>query len=242
MIGDLSGRRLVVAGGASGIGLATARLAQAAGAAVAVIDRSAPPAGVEGFLADLRIASEVDLAMTAVSRTLSGLDMLVYSAGIDLRAPLAQMTDEDWQTVLDVNLTGAMRFCRLALPHFSADGGSITLVSSGAGLLPLHERSAYSVSKAGLNMLAKCLAMELAPRNIRVNALCPGAVETALFRSSLVAGAGEEAERQLVRDRYALQRIAEPEEIARSVLFLGSDAASYITGVALAADGGRTFH
>ena len=143
---------------------------------------------------------------------------------------------------MDVNLTGAMRACRAALPHLSAQGGSIVLVSSGAGLSPLRHRTAYCASKAGLNMLAKTLAMELAPDGIRVNALCPGAVETGLFRSGFNGIADQDAALAEVKARYALKRVAEPEEIARAILFLLSEDASYVTGIAMAVDGGRTFH
>lgn len=233
----LSGRRIVVVGGAAGIGLATARLALAGGAQVAIIDRHAAPAGMLGFVANVRLTGEVDHAMQAASTYLGGVDGLAYCAGIDLQSELPDTTDEAWEQVIDVNLTGAMRSCRAAIRHFRA-AGSIVLVSSGAGLSPLRSRTAYCASKAGLNMLAKAMALELAPGRIRVNALCPGAVDTELFRSSLA----DEAALEAVRARYALERVAEPCEIARAILFLLSEEASYVTGIAMAVDGGRTFH
>lgn len=234
----LAGRRIVVVGGAAGIGLATARLALAAGAQVAIIDRHAAPEGMPGFVADVRCTSEVDDAMQAASASLGGADGLVYCAGIDLQSELTETSDDAWEQVIDVNLTGAMRACRAAVRQFGGAAGSIVLVSSGAGLSPLRSRTAYCASKAGLNMLAKVMALELAPRGIRVNALCPGAVDTELFRSSLA----DEAALAAVRARYALERVAEPEEIARAILFLLSGEASYVTGIAMAVDGGRTFH
>jgi NAD(P)-dependent dehydrogenase (short-subunit alcohol dehydrogenase family) len=184
----------------------------------------------------------VNQAVRDAAAELGGIDALVYSAGIDMQASLAETEDDAWAALLDVNLTGAMRACRAALPHFPDKGGSIVLVSSGAGLRPLPLRSAYCASKAGLNMLAKTLAIELAPRGIRVNALCPGAVETDLFRAGLAEAPDPEAAYAEARDRYALRRVAEPDEIGRAILFLISDAASYVTGIAMAADGGRTFH
>jgi NAD(P)-dependent dehydrogenase (short-subunit alcohol dehydrogenase family) len=135
-----------------------------------------------------------------------------------------------------------MRICRAALPHFAPEGGTIVLVASAAGLRPLADRTAYCASKAALIMFAKTLAAELAPQRVRVNALCPGAVETALFRTSFADAPDEQAARDGIRERYALRRIADPEEIAQSILFLSSAASSYVTGVALAADGGRSFH
>ena len=242
MTADLHARRLVVVGGAAGIGLATAELARAAGAQVAIIDRQAAPDGVMGFTADVRRTPEVDAATAAAADAMGGLDGLAYCAGIDLQSSLGETTDGAWEQVIDVNLTGGMRACRAALRYFPDQGGSIVLVSSGAGLSPLRDRTAYCASKAGLNMLAKTLAMELAPRGIRVNALCPGAVETGLFRSGLAGAADLEAALAEVRARYALKRVAEPEEIARAILFLLSEEASYVTGIAMAVDGGRTFH
>ena len=239
---SLADRRIVVVGGAAGIGLATAQLARDAGARVAVIDRHAAPEGISGFVADMRRTGEVDEAMQAASELLGGADGLAYCAGIDLQSALTDTTDDAWEQVIDVNLTGAMRACRAAMRHFGGSAGSIVLVSSGAGLSPLRNRSAYCASKAGLNMLAKSMALELATRGIRVNALCPGAVDTGLFRSGLADGKERETELAAIRARYALERVAEPEEIARAILFLLSAEASYVTGIAMAVDGGRTFH
>lgn len=240
--GELAGRRLLVVGGASGIGLAAARLAASAGAAAAVLDRNAAASGFDGpaFRADVSDRAALEAAVDAAAAVLGGLDGLLYCAGIDLVSPLAEMADADWSRVIEVNLTGAMRCCRAVLPHMPEAGGTIVLVSSAAGLLPIPDRSAYSASKAGLVMLAKSLALELAPRGIRVNALCPGAVDTPLFRGSL--GSPVSASLEAVRARYALRRVAEPEELARTALFLCGPASSYVTGVALAADGGRSFH
>ena len=246
MSGAMNGRRILVVGGAAGIGLATVRLCLEGGAQVAALDRNPWPNGepAPAFfgLADVRATSDVEAGVSAAAQRLGALDGLVYCAGVDLRAKLAATTDDEWTRILDVNLTGAMRTCRAALPHFAAQGGAITLVASAAGLRPLADRAAYCASKAALIMFAKALALELAPRGVRVNALCPGAVETALFRSSFENAPDPEAVREDVKDRYALGRIAEPEEMARSIVFLLSEASSYVTGTALAADGGRSFH
>ena len=246
MVASLQGRRILVVGGAAGIGRATVRLCQEAAARVAVIDRTGWPEALQpapaAFIADVRQTAAIDAAVVDAAGALGGLDGVVYSAGIDLQTSLAETQDASWEQVLDVNLTGAMRVCRAALRHFAPEGGSIVLVSSGAGLRPLPDRTAYCASKAGLNMLAKVLAAELAPRGIRVNALCPGAVETELFRSGFADVPDIDAALAEVAARYALQRIAEPEEIARAILFLTSSEASYVTGIAMAVDGGRTFH
>jgi NAD(P)-dependent dehydrogenase (short-subunit alcohol dehydrogenase family) len=128
----------------------------------------------------------------------------------------------------------------------AARGGTIVNVSSAAGLSPLKHRTAYCASKAGLQMASKALAIEAAAFNIRVNTVCPGAVETDLLRSSFASARpgepDEKAIRDAVRARYALNRIAEPEEIAAAIVWLSGPESSYVTGVALAVDGGRSFH
>lgn len=249
MTQDFTGRRILVTGGARGIGLASVLRFLAGGAKVACLDRDADAlaaldrrAGLFPLVADLRDPAGLAAAVDEAAKLLDGLDGVVNSAGVDLLAPLEAMSDDDWQLVMAVNLTGPMLVCRAALPHLRrAGGGSIVNVSSGAGLQPLRDRTAYCASKAGLQMFSKALAMEAAEFGIRVNVVCPGAVETDLFRSSL-PDANSEAALAAVRDRYALSRIADPEEIAAAIAFLTGNDASYITGAALAVDGGRTFH
>jgi NAD(P)-dependent dehydrogenase (short-subunit alcohol dehydrogenase family) len=160
---------------------------------------------------------------------------------MDLVRSLDEMTPDDWQAVMNLNLTGPMLAARAALPHLrAAGGGSIVTVASGAALLPLRHRTAYCASKAGLTMFTKALAMEAAQSGIRANVVCPGAVETDMLRGGF--GADEAAERATVAGRYALGRIAAPSEIAEAILWLTSAEASFVTGAAVAVDGGRTFH
>lgn len=244
----LSGKRALVTGGAAGIGLAAARLLAARGAEVAVIDRDhAALAAADGFAAtacaDVRDSLAIRAAIGGVVGRLGGLDILVNCAGVDLESPTAAMSDEEWERVLDINLTGTMRICRAAYPALAASGAAaIVNLSSGAGLSPLPERAAYCSAKAGLVMFSKSLAMEWAKDGIRVNAICPGAVDTALFRTSYEHHPEPEARLAQIRARYALGRIADPAELAEAIVWLASPAASYVTGVALAVDGGRTFH
>ncbi|RRH68874.1 SDR family NAD(P)-dependent oxidoreductase [Falsigemmobacter faecalis] len=248
MSGAFSGRRIVVAGGAQGIGLAIVLRLRAAGAKVGVIDLAGPalsalPGDVTALAADITDTAALAAAGAEIAASLGGVDGLVNSAGIDLVAPLSDITDDAWERIIAVNLTGAMKLARAFEPSLRASGcAAIVNLSSGAGLVPLKHRSAYSASKAGLQMFSKSLAMELAEAGIRVNCVCPGAVETPLFRASISGGEDEAAQLQAVRARYALQRIAAPDEIAAAILWLLSDEASYVTGVALAVDGGRTFH
>ncbi len=248
MTADFAGRRMLVTGGAKGIGKAAALRFLAGGAQVACLDMDeAALAELEpGFVAlnaDVADTASVEKAVAEAAARMGGLDGVVNSAGVDLQSSLEDMTDAAWERLIAVNLTGPMKVCRAALPFLkAAGGGTIVNVSSGAGLQPLKFRSAYSASKAGLQMFSKSLAMELAETGIRVNVVCPGAVETPLFRSSIAEGETGEAQLDAVRARYALARIAEPDEIAAGIAFLSSTEASYVTGVALAVDGGRTFH
>ncbi|MBX9453620.1 MAG: SDR family oxidoreductase [Mesorhizobium sp.] len=248
MTADFTGRRMLVTGGAKGIGKAAASRFLAGGAQVACLDMDeAALAELEpGFVAlnaDVTDTASVETAIAEAAARMGGLDGIVNSAGVDLQSSLEDMTDAAWERLIAVNLTGPMKVCRAALPFLkAAGGGTIVNVSSGAGLQPLKFRSAYSASKAGLQMFSKSLAMELAEAGIRVNVVCPGAVETPLFRSSIAEGETGEAQLDAVRARYALARIADPDEIAAGIAFLSSAEASYVTGVALAVDGGRTFH
>ncbi len=237
----LAGRRILITGGASGIGRATAELFAAQGARVAVLDRVRAECDV-AVVADVSDAESVTRAVDAAVDALSGLDGVVLNAGIDLIAPVKDMKPEAWRRIMDVNLTGAFLVTQAALPALTrAASGSIVAVASGAALRPLLHRTAYCASKAALVMFAKALSMELAPK-IRVNAVCPGAVETPLFRQSIDPAPDPAAMYEEVRRRYVLERVAEPDELARAILFLISDESSYVTGAALAVDGGRTFH
>ena len=188
-------------------------------------------------------AHPLPLPSPRAANVLGGLDGVVNAAGIDLIADLEAMTLAEWSRVLAVNLTGPMLVMQAACPHLrAAGGGTIVNVSSGAGLSPLKHRTAYCASKAGLQMSSKAVAMEAAEFGIRVNTVCPGAVETELFRSSIDHAPDPQAAYEAVRARYALQRIASPDEIAAAILWLTSAESSYVTGTAIAVDGGRTFH
>jgi len=250
--GALAGRRILITGAAKGIGLATVTRFLAEGARVAALDRDAQALEklrnqFEGVAhtaeADVAEPASVTAAIADSVARLGGLDGVVNAAGIDLVADIEAMELAQWSRVLAVNLTGPMLVMRAAFPHLRASGGgTIVNVSSGAGLSPLKHRTAYCASKAGLQMASKALAMEAAEFGIRVNTICPGAVETELFRSGINAEPDPKAAYEAVRARYALQRIAAPEEIAAAILWLTSAESSYVTGAAIAVDGGRTFH
>lgn len=247
----LQGRRILITGAASGIGAETARLFVREGARVALIDRDedrlASVAGeVDGahVAADVADADATQRAVDSLADKLGGLDGVVGAAGIDLLQPFAAMTAEAWRKVLSVNLDGPFHISHAARPHLAAaDGGTIVHIASGAGLRPLPARTAYCSAKAGLVMFAKALAIDLAPDNIRVNAICPGIVDTPMFRDGLAAASDDpEAELAMVLERYLVKRIGRPLDIANAALFLSCAESAQVTGSALAVDGGRVFH
>jgi NAD(P)-dependent dehydrogenase (short-subunit alcohol dehydrogenase family) len=186
---------------------------------------------------------EAAAAVAEIAAKLGGLDGVVNSAGIDLIRPFSEMDVLDWNRIMSVNLNGPFNVCKAALPHLKrAEGGTIVNVASAAGLRPLEHRTAYCASKAGLVMFTKTLAADLAAEGIRANVVCPGIVETPLFTASYANAPDPEAELARIKDRYCIKRAARPDEIASAIVFLTSRESSYVTGAALAVDGGRTFH
>lgn len=248
----LEGRAFFVTGGASGIGLAVARLALQRGAQACILDRDrealaraaqALGSGAHTISCDVAEAAQVAGAVADAAARMGRLDAIVNAAGVDHMKPLEQITDAEWARTLAVNLTGPMLVCRAAAPHLRrAGGGTIVNVASAAGLVPLAGRSPYCATKAAVIMFGKALAMELAVDNIRVNAVCPGAVDTPLFRTSYEDQDDAAGALEAIRRRYALRRVAQPEELAEAVLYLSSPASSYVTGTAHAVDGGRSYH
>ena len=246
--GRMAGRHVLITGGASGIGRATAMLLHQAGAKIALMDRSAgavhdaaKQCGGVPLVADVADEASVLQAVTEAATRMGALDGLVNAAGIFHGETMMETSLELWQRTLAVNLTGIYLVCRHAVPFLgkSADG-SIVNIASGVGLQPTGPGgAAYAASKAGVIGLTRSMAAELAP-GIRVNAVCPGAVET-----PMTAGFLRNTEGMVdpgIANRYAMKRPAQPEEIAAAILFLSSREASFVTGISLAVDGGRTFH
>lgn len=239
----LAGRRILITGGASGIGLATARLFRQHGAKVGVLDRDAAAATAAAGTDGAAVAADVadpDAARRGVrdlADALGGLDGLVNCAGIFIPG-LAEDGDlAGWSQTLAVNLTGAFLVTAAALPFLKqAAGATIVNVSSGIGLRPGPGMGAYAASKAALLAWTKVLAQELGPA-IRVNATCPGPTDTPLMRANAADG-----DLQALGAGRALARSGEPLEQAHAILFLTGPESSFVTGVTLPVDGGRTYY
>lgn len=247
----LAGRRILLtgAGARSGIGRAAAEAMAREGAQLALLDLDpdgvaelARDLGATGIPCDLSRADQIAPAVAQAVQAMGGLDGLCNIAGTARPATVEATTQADWSFVLGVNLTAPFLMVQAALPHLRAAARadfapSVVNVASGSALLPVGMAlSSYVASKAGLVGLSKAMASELAPL-IRVNAVCPGAVDTGLVPPSVIALANDPA-----RSPYALKRAAQPTEIAGALVYLLSDEASYVTGTVLAVDGGRTFH
>ena len=241
---------MLVTGAAAGIGLACTRRLLAEGAAVAMVDRDAErlsstrdslPSLDRAFAIpfDVTDGGAVREGVADAARLMAGIDGVVNNAGIDMHRPFLDVDASDWNEVMAVNLVGAMEVCRAAMDALASSGrGVIINIASAAGLRPTPGRIAYCASKAALIMATKALALELAEHGIRANAVCPGPVETELFRQSL----GDSVTVDDVKARRVLGRIGNVDEIAGTIAFLLSDEAAFITGSALAVDGGRAFH
>ena len=245
--------RVLVTGGASGIGRATAELLGARGDAVGLLDRdgdqlaaelvSLKAAGVEAAaaLADVRDSVAVAQAVSAVAESLGGLDGLVTAAGIGGYTGDVTETEVDaWERVISINLTGVFNVCRAVVAVMQWEGrGSIVNISSQFGLVGCLSSPAYCAAKAGVVGLTKAMAVDHAAQAIRVNCVCPGPVDTPMLRGG-VPSKYAAAEDERVRKRMPLARHAQAEEIAATIAFLLSDAASYLTGSIVSADGGWT--
>lgn len=238
---QLDGRRGVVTGAAQGIGRAIAEALIAAGAEVVVLDRDAAVAdtgqviGAAGSqIVDITDQAGVECAFAEV---LAGgpIDFLVNNAGVRILKPLLEVTLDDWRRTLAVNLDGTFLCTKAVLPGMLERGsGTIVNVASVAGFAAFKDRSAYNTSKAGVVAFTKSVAVELAAQGIRCNAVAPGAVETPLT-SQYFADAAFAAG---IRRSTPAGRWAQPEEIAKPVVFLCSDQASFISGETLLVDGG----
>ena len=236
----MEGKVCVITGTASGIGAATARVFQAAGATVAAIDVSAEAAGDLVVRADVSDEAQVRAAFDEISDRLGRIDVLVNNAGIVLdRDQSVLRTDvETWQRVQDVNLRGVFLCCKHGIPHLLEGGGAVVNIASFVALMGAAESQiSYTASKGAVLAMSRELGVEFADRGVRVNAICPGPIRTPLL-DELFATEPERSEKRLVH--IPMGRFGEPEEIAKAALFLAGDDASFITAAALTVDGGAS--
>ncbi|MGE5195253.1 MAG: SDR family NAD(P)-dependent oxidoreductase [Deltaproteobacteria bacterium] len=250
----LRGRVAVVTGGASGIGRATALLLAANGARVFAGDYEPVPenepafaeAGIVQSVCDVRREDQVEELIGRAAREGAQLDILVNSAGVGLVKQITEVTEAEWDACLDTNLKGAFLVCKHAIRRMRAgSGGAIVNIASNAGLLPRAHDPVYSVSKAALVALTKCLALCHARDRIRVNAVCPGPVEATRMMNADLDKAPDRA--AAVQNLIAASPLAKahgrmitPAEVAEAVLYLVSDASVMVTGTAVAIDGGKS--
>jgi NAD(P)-dependent dehydrogenase (short-subunit alcohol dehydrogenase family) len=240
----LEGKRVVVTGGTSGIGEATSRRFLEEGARVVALaygeeEVATAPSRIRGLTAALRCdvayPAEVAEAFTQIDEVLGGVDVLVANAGISIRKPFLEIEADDWQRVIDVNLSGVFHCAPHAARRMdAADGGVILMTASTNGLTGHTYYADYNASKAGVILLARTMALELAPR-VRVNAVCPGYVLTPMQEAEYSAEMLAQ-----VNASIPLGRHAAPEEIAALYAFLASDEGGYFTGAVISIDGGET--
>ncbi|MFX0115392.1 MAG: SDR family NAD(P)-dependent oxidoreductase [Candidatus Hodarchaeota archaeon] len=241
---DLEGRRVIITGGASGIGLATAERFTHEGSNVFILDwnreaidkaLSSIPQLVGGTCGDVSNPKEIKTAFKEVDDLLGGVDILISNAGISIRKPFLDIDYEQWSQVLRVNLDGMFLCAKEAIKRMEKHRSGVVLFTASNNGLEGHRWYAdYNASKAGVILLAKTLALEFAPW-LRVNAICPGYVLTPMQQAEYTPEMLEKVNKQI-----PMQRHAEPKEIAALFAFLASSEAAFITGAAIPIDGGET--
>src|SRR5579862_3289832 len=238
----LAGKIAIVTGGSSGIGCATAQLFADHGARVIIADLNAPasaPSDVIFHKADVSDATDCRAVVERVRREFGRLDILFNNAGIIRRASVLELDESDWDRVMAVNVKSMFLMSKFAIPLITeSGGGSIINAASGWGLTGGPRAVAYCASKGAVVLLTKAMAVDHGAQKIRVNCICPGDTDTAMLRDE-ASQLGADPEKFLA-DAAArpLRRIGRPEEIAEAVLYLASDASSFVTGAALVVDGG----
>jgi len=240
-------RAVIITGATSGIGLAAANRFIEEGATLLAVGRDHDALAALARTSEQVVTCEADLTdadapaqvVQRAVEALGGIDVLVNAAGIIETGPLESTTDEAWDRMLAVNLRAPFRLMRAALPHLVARQGAVVNVSSVAGPRVFPGLLTYCVSKAGLDQLTRCAAIELAPQGVRVNAVNPGVVVTNLHRRSGMSEEQYAAFLEHSKQTHPMGRAGQPKEVAELILFLASTQAGWITGETLAIDGGR---
>jgi len=243
----LKGKVAIITGGSRGIGFETAKIFSENGANVVITSSNRQQlenaanqlTNTIPISADITKEEEVKMVVEETIKKFGKLDILVNNAGIFPKIKqLHEISELEWNKVLDVNLNGPFRFAKFSIPYLQKTSGTIINVSSDAGLKAYEgfNADAYSASKAALVVLTKCWALEYAKDKIRVNCVCPGVVDTEMTKPFLKT----EKDREFMDNDHPIGRIGQPDEIAKSVLFLTSEDSSWTTGAILAVDGGQS--
>ena len=241
MADKLTGRRILVTGAASGMGMSIARLFAEEGATLALLDRNeagvlalAGELGADGFACDVADRSAVDMVVANGGEALGGIDGVINAAGILITRQFDDLDPESWDQMIAVNLTGPYNIVRAALPMLrAAPRATIVNIASVSALMPMAGTTGYSASKAGLSMFTKCLGFDLGP-SIRANTICPGVIKTEMTR--FLWENPEHSAR--AEERVALKRLGETEDVARAALFFSTEESGFTTGTELPVDGG----
>lgn len=253
-MGEMTGRVAIVTGGSLGIGKAAARRLAEEGAAVIICGRRAHLVAmaeqemrdrgleVRGVSADVSRSADAQRVVAFALEIYGGLDILVNAAGIQTYGTVVDTPEEVWDETLAVNLKSIYLMAKYAIPAMrQRGGGAIVNVSSVQALASEQRVAAYCASKGGINALTRSMAVDHALENIRVNAVCPGTVDTPMLWNSLSEAAKQHTREELLRiwgSAHAMGRIATPEEVAEVILFLVSHRASFVTGAEFVVDGG----
>jgi len=251
MAGEVEGRVALVTGATSGIGRATALRFAREGARLALVGRDAETLtavadeirgkGGEAVevQADVTVEAHARRAVETAVEALGGLDVLVNAAGIIANGTVETTQLSDWDEMMNVNLRSVFHLMQLAAPHLERRPGNVVNVSSVTGLRAFPGVLAYCVSKAGVDQLTRCAALELAPKGVRVNAVNPGVVVTEIHRRGGMSHKDYKAFLERSKQTHPLGRVGQPFEIAELILYLASERASWVTGATYSIDGGR---
>jgi len=248
---DFTGKAAIVTGGAMGIGEATARKLAALGAAVAIVDvdRSAgnetaaaireSGARCDFFPCDISVSAEVAQAVDAAANKHGGIDVLVSNAGIQLYGDAVTTPEQEWDRLLGINLKGCFLASKFAVPHMLGRGGAaIVIVGSVQSMTAIGNSIAYVASKHGLLGLARAMSLDYAQKGIRVNCVCPGAIDTPMLRWAAGLSNDPDKVMEVCNRMHPVGRVGKAEEVADAIVYLASPMASFITGAALIVDGG----
>ncbi len=249
----LAGKYVLITGSGSGIGRAMATLFAVEGARVAVADFSVEggtetvqlitASGGDAFFVQTDVSDAVSTrhAVQAIIDRWGRIDVLCNNAGIGVAATVVDTAEEDWDRVLAVDLKGVFLMCKSTIPHMLQQGGGVIVnTASVAGIVGVQNRAAYCAAKAGVIGLTKSMAVDYVAKNIRVNAVCPGTVDSPWIQRILSQQPDPVGERQRMVERQPMGRMGRPDEIAKAALYLASDDSAFMTGSEFIIDGGLT--